>query len=292
MHLRMTGTLLLDPAPATAATRACASRSTTAHELRFCDPRRFGTGELALGDAALRRVLRRPPGRRAARRRASRPSACARWPAAAARRSRRSCSTSARIAGVGNIYADEALFRARIHPLRPAGALTRAQLRGAARRGRRRRWRPASTRAARRSTTSATPTACAAPSRTSSSSTCARASRARVRRRRSSRCVAGGPRDVRLRALPAAAAGAASGGVSSRSRPARSAVHASPWKPPSELAVDERPAGSSSSRCAREQLGRPSGSFARLTPRTRARGVAQQLPSRACRTSRDRWCRR
>ena len=31
-----------------------------------------------------------------------------------------------RIAGVGNIYADEALFRARIHPLRAAGRLTRA----------------------------------------------------------------------------------------------------------------------------------------------------------------------
>jgi formamidopyrimidine-DNA glycosylase len=30
-----------------------------------------------------------------------------------------------RIAGVGNIYADEALFRARIHPLRPAGRLRR-----------------------------------------------------------------------------------------------------------------------------------------------------------------------
>ena len=33
-----------------------------------------------------------------------------------------------RIAGVGNIYADEALFRARIHPLRPAGALRPKQL--------------------------------------------------------------------------------------------------------------------------------------------------------------------
>jgi formamidopyrimidine-DNA glycosylase len=29
-----------------------------------------------------------------------------------------------RIAGVGNIYADEALFRAGVHPLRPAGRLT------------------------------------------------------------------------------------------------------------------------------------------------------------------------
>jgi formamidopyrimidine-DNA glycosylase len=33
-----------------------------------------------------------------------------------------------RIAGVGNIYADEALWRARIHPRRPAGALDRAEI--------------------------------------------------------------------------------------------------------------------------------------------------------------------
>jgi len=32
------------------------------------------------------------------------------------------------VSGIGNIYADEALFRACIHPLRPAGALTRPQL--------------------------------------------------------------------------------------------------------------------------------------------------------------------
>ena len=34
-----------------------------------------------------------------------------------------------RLAGVGNIYADEALWRARIHPQRPAGALGEAELR-------------------------------------------------------------------------------------------------------------------------------------------------------------------
>jgi formamidopyrimidine-DNA glycosylase len=33
-----------------------------------------------------------------------------------------------RVAGVGNIYADEALFRAFIHPLRPVGTLRRAQV--------------------------------------------------------------------------------------------------------------------------------------------------------------------
>jgi formamidopyrimidine-DNA glycosylase len=36
--------------------------------------------------------------------------------------------TQERIAGVGNIYADEALWRARIHPLRPVGSLKRAQI--------------------------------------------------------------------------------------------------------------------------------------------------------------------
>jgi formamidopyrimidine-DNA glycosylase len=36
--------------------------------------------------------------------------------------------TQERIAGVGNIYADEALYRARIHPLRPVGTLRRPQI--------------------------------------------------------------------------------------------------------------------------------------------------------------------
>ena len=84
------------------------------------------------------------------------------------------------VAGVGNIYADEALFRAGVHPLRagrqPAAARS---TRGCATRCARRS-PPGSTRAARRSTTSATSTASAAPSRTASSCTAARASRARV----------------------------------------------------------------------------------------------------------------
>jgi formamidopyrimidine-DNA glycosylase len=125
MHLRMTGTLLYDPPPGTPYERVRWTLDDR-HQLRFCDPRRFGTGELALGtparDAffaarlglepldgeltgeALRRMAR---GRRA--------------PVKAFLLDQR------RIAGVGNIYADEALFRAGIHPLRPVGALTRAQ---------------------------------------------------------------------------------------------------------------------------------------------------------------------
>jgi formamidopyrimidine-DNA glycosylase len=125
MHLRMTGTLLYDPPPGTPYERVRWVLD-DGHELRFCDPRRFGTGELALGtparDAffaarlglepldgaltgeALRRMAR---GRRA--------------PVKAFLLDQR------RIAGVGNIYADEALFRAGIHPLRPVGSLTRTQ---------------------------------------------------------------------------------------------------------------------------------------------------------------------
>ena len=79
LHLRMTGTLLYDPPTGrTRPTCACASTSTTAHELRFCDPRRFGTGELAARhaparDAFLGARLGLEPLDPAARR----PSACA-----------------------------------------------------------------------------------------------------------------------------------------------------------------------------------------------------------------------
>jgi formamidopyrimidine-DNA glycosylase len=125
MHLRMTGTLLYDPPPDTPYERVRFTLD-DGRELRFCDPRRFGTGELALGPAArdafldarlgvepLDGELTGPALRRMARGR--------RAPVKAFLLDQR------RIAGVGNIYADEALFRARIHPLRPAGGLTRAQ---------------------------------------------------------------------------------------------------------------------------------------------------------------------
>jgi formamidopyrimidine-DNA glycosylase len=125
MHLRMTGTLLYDPPRGTPYARVRWELD-DGHELRFCDPRRFGTGELALGTAArdaffAARLGLEPLGgaltgdalRSMARRR--------RAPVKAFLLDQR------RIAGVGNIYADEALFRARVHPLRPAGKLTRAQ---------------------------------------------------------------------------------------------------------------------------------------------------------------------
>jgi formamidopyrimidine-DNA glycosylase len=125
MHLRMTGTLLYDPPPDTPYERVRWDLD-DGHVLRFCDPRRFGTGELALGTAARDAFFAARLGLEpldgeltgaALRHMASGRSA----PVKAFLLDQR------RIAGVGNIYADEALFRARVHPLRAAGKLTGAQ---------------------------------------------------------------------------------------------------------------------------------------------------------------------
>jgi formamidopyrimidine-DNA glycosylase len=126
MHLRMTGTLLYDP-PADAPHTRVRIALDDGHALRFCDPRRFGTGELAVGREALARFF--------APRLGLEPLAPEFTPQAlrALARGRRApvkafLLDQTKVAGVGNIYADEALFRARIHPLREAGALTPKQL--------------------------------------------------------------------------------------------------------------------------------------------------------------------
>jgi formamidopyrimidine-DNA glycosylase len=136
MHLRMTGTLLLDPDSPPRHTRvrfelgaagdAPAVGSGAAHVLVFDDPRRFGTGELALGPEALEAFFDARLGVEPLER-----DFTAEHLYALARTSRAPVKAflldQKRVAGVGNIYADEALFRARVHPLRPANRLTRAQ---------------------------------------------------------------------------------------------------------------------------------------------------------------------
>jgi formamidopyrimidine-DNA glycosylase len=125
MHLRMTGTLLYDPPPDAPYVRVLLELD-DGHELRFCDPRRFGTGELLLGEAAREaffaaRLGIEPLGGELTGPRLRALARGRRAPVKAFLLDQR------RIAGVGNIYADEALFRARIHPLRPAGALSARQ---------------------------------------------------------------------------------------------------------------------------------------------------------------------
>jgi formamidopyrimidine-DNA glycosylase len=122
-HLRMTGAILYDP-PAEPAHGRVHIDLDDGHRLVYDDPRRFGTGELALGPEALAAFLDArlglepfeegfTPDHLRALGRASRA------PVKAFLLDQR------RVAGVGNIYADEALFRARVHPLREARRLDR-----------------------------------------------------------------------------------------------------------------------------------------------------------------------
>ena len=128
MHLRMTGNLLLgaagEPARPHERVRMCFDEEQT---VLFCDPRRFGTGIVLAGSEAHECYY--------AARLGVEPlepefTSDALRTLAAGRRApvKAFLLSQERIAGVGNIYADEALFRARIHPLRSAGSLTRRQL--------------------------------------------------------------------------------------------------------------------------------------------------------------------
>jgi len=126
MHLRMTGSVLYDPPPQTLYTRVRFTLD-DGHELHFCDPRRFGTGELVLGQPALDEFLDarlgvEPLGEDFTAEHLYTVTRNRRAPIKALLLDQR------RVAGVGNIYANEALFRAGIHPLRTAGALKRGQV--------------------------------------------------------------------------------------------------------------------------------------------------------------------
>ena len=124
MHLRMTGNLLLDGEAPYVRVRFGLD---SGDELLFSDARRFGTGVVLLGADALEDYFRARLGVE---------PLSAEFTAEALRalaKDRRApvkafLLNQERIAGVGNIYADEALFRARIHPLRPVGTLKRPQI--------------------------------------------------------------------------------------------------------------------------------------------------------------------
>jgi formamidopyrimidine-DNA glycosylase len=130
MHLRMTGNFLWvaqpDDQPGRAHLRVRLVLD-DGNRLLFVDQRRFGTGVVIDGREELDRYLGERVG--------PEPLEPSFTPEVLARAARgRKAPVKAflldqrRVAGVGNIYADEALFRARIHPLRPAGALRRPEL--------------------------------------------------------------------------------------------------------------------------------------------------------------------
>jgi formamidopyrimidine-DNA glycosylase len=124
-HLRMTGAVLWEPKPEPADVRV-RIQLRPRHRLVIVDPRRFGTGELLLGAEALEafflaRLGLEPFDQRFTAEHLRAVARGRRTPIKALLLDQR------KVAGVGNIYADEALFRARVHPLRPAGRLSAGQ---------------------------------------------------------------------------------------------------------------------------------------------------------------------
>lgn len=129
LHLGMTGRIVVKPpgAPAPRFSRFSVEREEDRIAVHLCDPRRFGRVALAR-----------------ARRLADLPEARALGPdplldhwspavlrvalAGTARPLKDVLMDQSRLAGVGNIYAAEAAWRARIRPERPAGSLSRAEL--------------------------------------------------------------------------------------------------------------------------------------------------------------------
>ncbi len=127
MHLRMTGNLLLTGDEEDPAHLRVDIRLDDGRRLLFVDVRRFGTGDVLLGSDALADYFDSRLGVE---------PLSADFTADALRALARGRKqpvkafllNQERIAGVGNIYADEALFRAKIHPLRQVGTLRRPQI--------------------------------------------------------------------------------------------------------------------------------------------------------------------
>ncbi len=115
IHLGMTGRFSLDAAPATHV--HVTWHLDDGRTLRFIDPRRFGlvAGHESFDDLRTKRWSRLGPDALAIT-----PKLLAVACAGSARPIKSLLLDQSRVAGIGNIYADEALFAARVHPLEPA----------------------------------------------------------------------------------------------------------------------------------------------------------------------------
>jgi formamidopyrimidine-DNA glycosylase len=121
VHLRMTGSFLLTPEGTADPHRRAVVTLDDGSDVAYRDVRRFGTWLLLEPDEVEAyvdaRVGREPLGDAYKAKHLAEKLAGRKAPVKAAILDQRT------VAGVGNIYADEALWRARIHPLTPAAAL-------------------------------------------------------------------------------------------------------------------------------------------------------------------------
>ena len=129
IHLRMTGTVLhgVDPVEGAGPHMRAVVRLDDGSDVIYRDVRRFGTWLLAepgeLHDYLAVRLGREPLSAAFTSKRLAEELRGRKAPVKATILDQR------RLAGVGNIYADEALWRARVDPRRPAGELEEAELR-------------------------------------------------------------------------------------------------------------------------------------------------------------------
>jgi formamidopyrimidine-DNA glycosylase len=129
IHLRMTGTLVhaRNGAPADEAHRRAVVRLDDGSDVTYRDVRRFGTWLVLRQDELdpylARRLGSEPLGTAFSARGLAARLSGRRAPVKAALLDQRT------LAGMGNIYADEALWRARIDPRRPAGELDDGEVR-------------------------------------------------------------------------------------------------------------------------------------------------------------------
>ncbi|MDQ8047247.1 MAG: bifunctional DNA-formamidopyrimidine glycosylase/DNA-(apurinic or apyrimidinic site) lyase [Solirubrobacteraceae bacterium] len=127
MHLRMTGIILWDPDDGAPYERVRIHFG-DAHAIAFCDPRRFGTGLLLPDEAARDEYLDARLGPEPLDPAVFTDDVVARVLRGRDAPVKGILLDQTKIAGIGNIYADEALFRAGIHPARPGRMVKRAQI--------------------------------------------------------------------------------------------------------------------------------------------------------------------
>ena len=185
LHLRMSGSVTVHgPTAQPDAYTHLALLLDDGRQVFFHDTRKFGRARLLDSARAWPRSM--PPTASSRCPTRSRPRC---WPsccAAGARASSRCCSTSSVIAGIGNIYADEALWNAQLHPLRASDSLDDDEI-ARLHSGIRLALLQGLSMAAARCATTAMATASRAATRSTSTSTTSRASPARAAAPRSRR---------------------------------------------------------------------------------------------------------